>query len=201
MTAKTPPGPYPDYIGVSGYIGSGKSTVAAHLAETCGYVVYGFFDEILEELYASFPETVKEIARHFAQASDPDTVDKMLRADRPAFVRRFLQEFGTEDRRRLFGDDYWTARWIVTVQTRFRGRRVVNPNVRSREECEAVRKLGGVVLRVTRPGTAPAPGAHRTETSLHDNSRGVFDALVTNIGTLEELRQRVDSAILALRRR
>jgi hypothetical protein len=74
---------------------------------------------------------------------------------------------------------------------------VVCTDVRTPEEMETVRKLGGEVWRVVKPG-AGAPGSaakHATERALAELPNRSFDVVVVNAGTLEALEQQVKAAL------
>ncbi len=120
-------------------------------------------------------------------------------------VRDFLQKLGTDGLRdglhentwvnALFADyipshSQWTEgpldiykygllpNWIIT-DCRF-------PN-----EAEAVKKYGGVIVRINRPGNT-AVNAHPSETSLDD---WTFDYTISNDGTVEELLAKVATLV------
>ena len=70
--------------------------------------------------------------------------------------------------------------------------RFVIPDVRFRNEAEAVKAAVGFLLRVVRPGAGlgGAAGEHASETELADGD-SLFDARIVNDGTLEEFEGRV----------
>ena len=107
---------------------------------------------------------------------------------------RALQLAGTEATHTTFGEDFW----VRTVQ-----RRVINSpdtsfvicDVRFPNEAEAIKDMGGYVVRVDRPGVADTQDGrdaqHKSETAL-DGYAG-WSAVVTNDGTLKELKAKVNT--------
>jgi len=75
-------------------------------------------------------------------------------------VRRLLQEYGTEVRRHD-DPDYWVKRYAEAAT---KLERVVTPDVRFLNEAAAVRALGGLVVRVVRPGHVSATKLERVVT-------------------------------------
>lgn len=117
----------------------------------------------------------------------------------PMTVRDFLQKLGTDGLRdglhtnvwvnalfadyvphNTMGSDYKEdeSNWIIT-DCRF-------PN-----EAEAVKKHGGVIVRINRPGNT-AVNAHPSETALDDWS---FDYTINNDGTIEDLLTSVHTLV------
>jgi radical S-adenosyl methionine domain-containing protein 2 len=94
--------------------------------------------------------------------------------------------------------EVWRRPWRREIERRLQaGERVVCTDVRTPEEMEAVRELGGEVWRVVRPG-AGAPGSaakHATERTLAELPNRAFDVVVVNAGTLEALEQQVKGAL------
>ena len=73
---------------------------------------------------------------------------------------------------------------------------VVVPDVRFRNEVEAIRKVGGYVWRVERPGAGlkGATGAHISETGQESIPEELFSWVIDNSGTLDDLCLTVCSA-------
>jgi len=111
-------------------------------------------------------------------------------------VRRQLQAMGTECGRDLLGDTIWVDTWEKSLPEES-NRRVVVADVRFPNEAERIRSLGGLIWRVTRPGTAP--DGHRSEMDL---DRIVPDAVLANTGSIDDLHrlvhQRMETIELAV---
>lgn len=80
-------------------------------------------------------------------------------------------------------------------QGRVRG--VAIPDVRFRNEINAIQRAGGIVVRVVRHGAGleGAYAAHQSEAEMGSIPDSVFDAVVLNDGTLDELRDKIIRAI------
>jgi ABC-type dipeptide/oligopeptide/nickel transport system ATPase component len=105
-------------------------------------------------------------------------------------VREFLQKLGTSALRDGLHENTWInalmadyvseSNWIIT-DTRF-------PN-----EAEAIKKAGGIIIRIERPGIDPV-NLHTSETSL-DNWD--FDHVVVNDGSITDLTKKIKKVLKA----
>ena len=96
--------------------------------------------------------------------------------------RQFLQKLGTDGMRDavhphihingLFADYNTTSHWII-------------PDVRFRNECDAIKSRGGLVIWIDRKTTKG--DLHQSETEMN-TFRDLCDAQIDNNGTLEDLR-------------
>lgn len=105
--------------------------------------------------------------------------------------RAFLQRYGTEAHRELFGDDFWIdavefVRPDITA--------LVLTDVRFENEARAIRQAGGEVWRVERPSIdrATHQDSHASERPLPDD---LIDLIVANDDSLEGLRLAVEEAL------
>lgn len=167
-------------VGLSGYARSGKDTACAGLVEHAGFVRLAFADAVRTALAAIDPlvpygdelvrtsTLVATCGWDIAKAGDE--------------VRSLLQRVGAEGGRQVHGEDAW-----VDVAMRAADHRTVFSDVRFPNEADAIRSLGGIVVRINRPGVGPANG-HTSETAL-DNYE--FDFVVTNAGTVGQLQAAV----------
>lgn len=111
-------------------------------------------------------------------------------------ARHLLQTFGTDWARNQVSDDIWlriAAHRIDYFLTHGYG--VVVDDVRFPNEVDLIRRKGGVVIRVDRPGFA-AVGGHEAERSLTDL---VPDAVIDNSGSLSALRWNTEFTLTHLR--
>ena len=102
--------------------------------------------------------------------------------------RYAMQTIGTDWGRKMIGDSLWVNAWRNTLP---KGNIVVD-DVRFENEADAVRELGGLVVRLTRRDTL-AVGNHESEKLdlqedwLIENNKGVndlqkeFDAVIASI--------------------
>ena len=98
--------------------------------------------------------------------------------------RTYLQRFGTEAHRDVFGDSFWIDAALDGYDPSD-GELLVVTDCRFPNEAQAVRQHGGLVWRVERPSLSSS-SEHVSETPLPDD---LVDEVLVNDGTLDELRQ------------
>lgn len=173
-----------ELIGFCGRAGSGKDSAAAVLV-AAGWTRVAFADGVKEMAYDIDPVVRNKVGTPMPLAGLVDVVG-WDRAKELPDVRRFLQRLGTEGVRRHLGDSVWVD--LAAEKIDAVGGPVVVTDVRFPNEVEMVRLLGGVVVRVERPGVA-AVVAHSSETAVD----GVPpDLTLLNDGDLEQLARRVN---------
>jgi hypothetical protein len=185
-------------IGLTGHKGAGKDTVAGILKRLYGYERKAWADALKREVYNAFGRYILVGEWEGMPGDDPQydtplqeyaTFGRWLafidahKHDAPdteyGWIRPLLQFWGTEYRRNLCGDDYWTrqlqlAPGVVVSDCRF-------PN-----EVQAIHKAGGKVWRVERRGyTGDDHASERFIDSLP------ADLFVLNDGSVDDLEQEV----------
>lgn len=166
-------------IGLTGPAGSGKDAAAACVP---GSVRVAFADPLYRGLAAMF--RVGEAALR-DRASKEQPLPGVGHSP-----RQLLQTLGLEWGRRHLGENVWVTlalREIVEARLRHPGATIVVPDVRFRNEAEMIRRLGGEVWLVYRPGVALV-AAHASEDGI---PLGLIDRLVVNDGGLARLAERV----------
>jgi hypothetical protein len=170
-------------LGLNGQIGAGKDAVyerAAVLAASLG---------VPTPERVAFADKLK-LAAARALGVDVDTLESMKRdekarvklerfrpetsehpADPPNFmhsitVRQYLQLFGTEVGRQVFGDTFWVDQCLAP-NLDHTGRLIIVTDCRFPNEAQRVRELGGIVVRVTN-GPLNTEG-HASEQVLEDS--------------------------------
>lgn len=165
----------PRLVGLSGFAGAGKDSLAAALAAEHGYQRVAFADRVKALAVALDPALAARV-----EAGTP--LDE-LKAE-PA-VRRWLQDVGYAVRQ-VLGEDVWVRAALDRLDPR--GRYAIT-DVRFENELAAVRAQAGVVVRIERPGVGPANG-HPSEMELAD--RHDWDLVVDNAGGLDDLAAAAD---------
>lgn len=141
-------------IGLCGLAGSGKSTVGRILCHHHNFMRKPF----------AFP-LKRMVAALGVPADDldgPSCIKEMpCAALGGRTIRHTLQTLGTEWGRQHMGEDFWVELWARGVEHM---PRIVADDVRFPNEAEAIRKLGGLVVRIDRPGAGSVVGAaHASE--------------------------------------
>lgn len=192
-------------IGISGKIGSGKDTVGGiiQLMQAVSHLNDEQVARVVSDsrLMASFDMRhknweIKKYADKLKQIAEILTGIPRVSFENQDFkksllgeqwgsisVREFLQKLGTEGLRNNLHENVWvnalfsefehaTSKWIIT-------------DVRFQNEADAIKKLGGIVVRIDR---GMDTGTHASETSLDDYS---FDYTIKNKGSLYDLVKEV----------
>ena len=203
-------------IGVCGFIGSGKDTVADYLVNLHHFRRESFANTLKDAVSAVFGwdrtmlEGRTKQAREWREQVDPWWAQRLdITHLTPRWI---LQNWGTEVCRKNFHDDIW----IASLENKLRASTddIVISDCRFPNEIAAIKKAGGRVVRVVR-GAEPewyqlavsrnrGPngnsswalsgrkleqlGIHASETAWVGTK---FDAVLDNNSTLEDLYQQV----------
>lgn len=206
-------------IGVAGFIGSGKDTIADYLITFKGFRRMSYA-EPLKDAVASIFNWDRELLEGTTKYSREwrDTVDTWWaeRLDIKHLTPRWvLQQWGTEVGRRAFHDDIW----IASIENKLRAMKddIVISDCRFPNELKSIKRAGGITIRVSR-GTNPewydsavainkgyyTSGYKEAKKVLEDygihaseySSVGLdYDYYVENNGTIDELHRKVDLII------
>ncbi len=206
-------------VGVAGFIGSGKDTIADYLITFKGFRRMSYA-EPLKDAIASIFGWERELLEGTTKYSREwrDTIDTWWaeRLSIPHLTPRWvLQQWGTEVGRRAFHDDIW----IASIENKLRSVKddIVISDCRFPNELKSIKRAGGITIRVSR-GTNPDwydsavalnkgyytegylearkvldnLGVHASEYS----SVGLdYDYYVENNGSIDELHRNVDLII------
>ena len=157
-------------IGLTGYAGSGKSTVAQYLVEKHGFTLIKFAGP-LKSMMRALGLGEREI--------EGDLKEKPCALLGGRTPREAMQLLGTEWGREHFGQNFWVNIGMErAVDVLDQGGRVVIDDVRFPNEAAAIRVYGGKLMRITRPGVGPVNGHSSDNQKLrHDleifNSRSI----------------------------
>lgn len=210
--------------GISGQARSGKDMIAERLVSAHGFVRVGWADPMkrfVQEIFAFSDEQVWEGSKK--EEPDPryprrvrrEGTDPELAVEVPEYLtpRYALQTIGTE-----WGRDCYPAVWIeygLTMARRilssaclYTAKQGIQPDVmpwpsplgvvfsdcRFRNELEAIRAAGGLLVRVKRPGKDGAVGVagHASEREQQGIPDDFFDHVIENDGTIADLYRAVD---------
>lgn len=177
-------------IGLTGWAGAGKSTVAEILVRDHGYTEMTFAAPMIDGLHTLDPIIgwVAGEPVRFAAAVDALGWDTTKRTYGEA--RRLAQRFGTDVVRNQIGVDTWVD--VLRHRLNAHGDKspVVVPDMRFPNEARLIRECGGVLARIERPGLyQQQAGAHESEQyAMHI----MPDYVILNAGDMSNLRQQVD---------
>lgn len=159
-------------IGLNGRKRAGKDTVYSRVAHIMADVMpverASFADLLYRSAAASLDVTVAQLQEwkskptYRVQVAFDDGARRWTYSDHS--IREYLQRYGTEAHREVFGDDFW----VEQVSLAHADRIVLVTDVRFPNEAEAVRRAGGVVVEVIGPMGRATPDTHASEAPLPD---------------------------------
>ena len=206
-------------IGVCGFIGSGKDTIADYLTNFHGFRRESFANTLKDAVAAVFGwdrvllEGRTKQAREWREQRDEWWSNRLGMDITPRWV---LQYWGTEVCRRGFHDDIW----IASLENKLRNSTddVVISDCRFPNEIKSIRDAGGIIVWVKR-GALPQwydwaesvnkgeiqnftwatskarleqAGIHASETAWVGTD---FDAILENDGSIDDLFEKVKNLV------
>ena len=203
-------------IGICGFIGSGKDTVADYLVNFHEFRRESFASTLKDAVAAVFGwdrtmlEGRTKEAREWREQVDPWWAAKL---DMPTLTPRWvLQYWGTEVCRKAFHDDIW----IASLENKLRNSRdnIVISDCRFPNEIESLKRAGGNIIWVQR-GTLPDWYSDAVSANQGNNvglnamkMRKIhasewawlgsdFDVVVDNNGSIDELYRQSASLVVS----
>lgn len=154
-------------IGLTGPKQAGKDTVyerARHIMDGVLTVErVSFADLLYRSAAASLGVTVEELGRWKNDPAAFVSVKAPREPRRSQTVRQYLQAYGTEAHRQVFGSSFW----VDAVDLEHEGRLVIVTDVRFENEADAVVRAGGVIVKVVGPPNVEDNGdGHASEAGL-----------------------------------
>jgi hypothetical protein len=156
-------------IGVCGFIGSGKDTIADYLVNFHGFRRESFANSLKDAVAQVFGwdrtmlEGRTKQAREWREQVDPWWAERL---NMPHLTPRWvLQYWGTEVCRRAFHDDIW----IASLENKLRNSKddVVISDCRFPNEIKSIKDAGGIVIRVVR---GPEPGWYQDAVNMNSGN-------------------------------
>ena len=211
-------------IGVCGFIGSGKDTIADYLVNIHQFRRESFANSLKDAIAHVFGwnrdmlEGRTRQSREWREQVDPWWAKRL---DMPNLTPRWvLQHWGTEVCRRAFHDDIW----IAALENKLRNSKddIVISDCRFPNEIKSIQNAGGIVIRVVR---GPEPDWYDAAVSANRGPNGntswaisraklerlgvhasesawagtEFDAEVDNNSSMDHLLNQINDLVLDLR--
>jgi hypothetical protein len=206
-------------VGVSGFIGSGKDTIADYLITFKGFKRMSYAGPLKDAVASIFGwdrdllEGTTKYSREWRDQVDPWWAERLdIKHLTPRWV---LQQWGTEVGRRAFHDDIWIA--SIENQLRTVKDDIVISDCRFPNELKSIKKMGGITIRVSRgenpvwydaamayskgyyakeyPDAMKILESHNVHASEYSSVGLNYDHYVENNGTIDQLHKRIDSII------
>ena len=184
-------------IALTGKKGAGKDTAGAFLVRELGFQRLSFADALKQSAAACFGGVI--IKDDWDQWKNDPEVKVVIEDGRSpsrhiaeVTVRQFLQFYGTEAHRDIWGPDFWVDTlfkdftpedFALHAQPHY-----VITDCRFESETEAVLKNGGIVVNIVRPETDDHSDTHRSETSVPEE---MIDYEIYNDSDITTLERRV----------
>ena len=158
-------------IGICGFIGSGKDTIADYLTNFHGFRRESFANSLKDAVAQVFGwdrvmlEGRTKEAREWRERVDPWWAERL---DMPNLTPRWiLQYWGTEVCRKGFHDDIW----IASLEHKLLNSRdnIVISDCRFPNEIKSIKQAGGMVIRVVR---GPEPEWYNAAVSVNRGPDG-----------------------------
>lgn len=206
-------------VGVAGFIGSGKDTIADYLITFKGFKRMSFAEPLKDAVAAIFGwdrdllEGTTKYSREWRDKVDTWWSERLdIKHLTPRWV---LQQWGTEVGRRAFHDDIW----IASIENRLRSVKdnIVISDCRFPNELKSISRAGGINIRVSRgenPVWYDAAIAlnrgfysagyeqarkvleeHNVHASEYSSVGLEYDHYIENSGTVDDLHRKIDSII------
>lgn len=170
---------------LSGKRGSGKTTAATHLMKKHGFI------------RVSFAEELRRLAKTLMPFKDNDLIVPSKKeakfADYYWSPREFLVHFG--EFMRFHDESYWLNRGLALCIDPHRS--YVFDDCRYKNEADAIRKLGGKIIRINRYEKNNPYGKNLdtpSETNL-DDYKFDFEVLAVRNTSITELQAQIDLAV------
>lgn len=166
-------------FGISGFIGSGKGTVATQLTEQYGFRKDSFAASLKDACAVMFDWPRDMLEGEAAESREwREQVDEWwsVKLGIPNLTPRLaLQLIGTDALRNNFSD----AMWFTTLENRIRknpNQNVVISDVRFPNEIKFIQDMGGIMIKVNRE---PAPVWYETAILANKGNSLARDAMTT----------------------
>lgn len=201
-------------VGIAGFIGSGKDTIADYLITFKGFRRMSYAGPLKDAIASIFNwdrellEGTTKYSREWRDTVDPWWAERL---DIPHITPRWvLQQWGTEVGRRAFHDDIWIA--SIENQLRTAKDDIVISDCRFPNELKSIKRMNGITIRVSR---GPNPEWHDAAVQFNRGNKHAlellkefkvhaseyssvglnYDHYISNDGTIDDLHRKVDSII------
>ncbi len=181
------------FIGICGAKRSGKNTFAelvqreleeystkqaswAELVKKSAYESLGFASNLENSIYELWADA-------FKQGHKIEIINSLGETIHSISGREFLQRYGTEGHREVFGDNFWIDNFWKSNDFQnidF----VFITDCRFDNEAHSVKDNGGIIVKITNKNAESNNDSHDSEKGISDH---LIDLTIENNGSIEEL--------------
>lgn len=173
-------------FGFTGKKHAGKTTAREYVEEQLADSVrINFKDALIEELNENFKEVLDECSTLYNM-----DINELFRV-KPPIVRALMRAYGTELRRRE-DPDHWLRSWKRKAEKAYTKVDVLVDDVRFLNEAEAVRELGGIIIRIER-SDMPSTDRHASEAEMDEIEPDYMVSCET--GDFEAMQEQLDAIL------
>lgn len=174
-------------IGLCGYAGTGKDTAAKALIDDFNFQRVAFADPIKAALVALDPYIPGHADEGFLRLSEFMHSRSWAEVKEYAEVRRLMQVLGTEVGRNQFDPEIWVKIAERKITSTMSVGHTVLTDVRFPNEARLIKRHGGTLVRLTRPGYGPV----NEHVSDRASESWTYDYQIINDGTVADLHRKV----------
>ena len=162
----------PKIVGITGYIGSGKTLLADALCSKHNFTKLKMAYPIKKMLSSV------GLSYYHLEGDNKEIEAELLCGKTPRFA---MQTLGTEWGRKIIGDNIWVNLWSTKAEElTSMNQGVVADDVRFENEVKIIKDMGGIIVRMTRPSSVKT--SHESESQDFD-----ADLVIENNGTTEKV--------------
>jgi hypothetical protein len=188
-------------IALAGLKGSGKDYAGQYLVEEHGFTLAKFAAPLYDsaaavwDVPASLLDALKNEPRARIRLTIPKEGTQVVEeCIRDYSIREYLQRYGTEAHRDVFGPSFWTDQLMQKLAADPDGRYVVT-DARFENECRAIKEAGGRLYYIERDGVLygeTSGDSHASETPPPEDT---IDAYLTNITGGDQMLRHLDAIV------
>jgi len=189
-------------IGLSGYKGSGKDTVADYLVENHGYIKVAFADFLKNALKELFNWNDDNFNQNNKEKIDPYwgvTPRKMCQEMGTEFLRIYCKSFISLDFNLPNGDPYKSTFHIKRINQEVikllnAKANIIFSDVRFQDELDYIKKIGGSIIRISRDSVKDNEfSQHVSETNIKELNNVDYD--ISNHETIPLLFKKINLTV------
>jgi hypothetical protein len=178
-------------IGLCGYAAAGKDTAARVLIDEFFFQRVAFADPIKAALLALDPLVPGPGEDQYLRLSEFCQERSWAEVKEYPEVRRLMQILGTEVGCNLFDPEIWVKLAESKILSQLSVGNTVVTDVRFPNEARLIKKLGGLLVRITRPGYGPV----NEHVSDRASENWTYDRVLENDSTIADLHEKMKNLV------
>jgi flagellin-specific chaperone FliS len=176
-------------IGLLGQKQSGKDTCADYLVKKHGFERFAFGDSVKEVCRILFGFNYQQLYGNKKEEIDPN----LNITPREAF-QKIGTEFGQNIIHELLPNLNIEKKtlWTRNLDNIDKSKNIVISDVRFKHEIDAIKKNGGIIIKINRNTIQNDFNKHSSEQEIFNISPFLIDFIIDNNGTLNELFEKIN---------